>query len=150
MKRQKITIGSIVEIPVKGEYYCYAQIVKNSNYAFFDFKSETKLEDITILNDKPILFIVGVYNYVVTKGIWLKVGKLDLREELEVLPMKYIQDSIDKSFSFYDPNTGEITPATREQCLGLECCAAWEEGHIEDRLFDHYNGVECQWIPEIE
>ena len=35
MKRQRITKGSILQIPVE-DYYCYAQILEKANYAFFN------------------------------------------------------------------------------------------------------------------
>ena len=40
MKRQRIAIGSILQIPVE-DYYCYAQILGKANYAFFDYKSSS-------------------------------------------------------------------------------------------------------------
>ena len=56
--------------------------------------------------------------------------------------MQCIQDGLDETqFELYNPNTGEVTKATREECEGLETCAVWEAYHVESRLRDHYNGV---------
>lgn len=149
IKKQRIIIGSILEINVENNYYVYAQVLGKANYAFFDYRTTNQLKDFTVLLDKPILFIASVYNDVVTQGHWLKVGKLELREDLEILPMKFIQDALHSDrFELYDSNTGESKPATKDQIKGLERAAVWEANHIVDRIRDHYNGVPCIWLQE--
>ena len=142
MKRQRRTPGSIVKIDLKNGYYNYAQLLENG-IAFFDiYTKDPELEDLSILLKKPILFIVSVYRDVISTGLWLKIGKLPIREDLKILPMECIQDALDDTiFRLYNPNTGEMTKATREECEGLETCAVWEAYHVESRLRDHYNGV---------
>ena len=49
IKKQRIIVGSIVEISIDDKYYVYAQILKNGSYAFFDFRSEKQLQDYSIL-----------------------------------------------------------------------------------------------------
>ena len=92
-----------------------------------------------------------VYNDVITKGHWLKVGKLDVREDLKVQPNKFIHHKGEiPEFKLYNPNTGEITNGSREQVIGLECAAVWEANHVEDRIRDHYLGVPCIWMEGME
>lgn len=147
MKRQRITKGSILEIPVNGKYYVYAQILEKSSYVFFDFISKEQITDFDILNEKPILFIISVYDQVVTKGEWLKVGKINIRKELEVLPMFFIQDTLNPThFELYNPNTGEIVSTTKKEIIGLERASVWDKNHIEDRIRDFYNKVPCIWL----
>lgn len=94
MKRQRITEGAILEINIENDYYVYAQIlVKGLGYAFFDYRSKQHLTALDELLKCEILFIVMVYNDVVTQGKWIKVGKLPIRKDLLVQPMKFIQDS---------------------------------------------------------
>jgi len=151
IKRQRIIEGSILEINIENQYFVYAQILKKGlGYAFFDFKSFEKLIDISILNKAKVIFIVMVYNDVITKGIWVKIGKLDIRDELKELPMQFIQDSQNPSnFEIYNPNTGEISKATKEQCLGLECTAVWEANHVEDRIRDYFNSIPNIWVEQL-
>ena len=138
-KRQKRTVGSIVKIPLKNGYYAYAQILDKASYAFFDYFSETPIEELEILNNVPVLYVLSAYNDIVTKGRWEKIGKLPVRDELNVLPMQFIQDALNpKKFELYNPNTGEITPTTKEECSGLEQAAVWEGWEVEDRLLDHF------------
>ena len=142
MKRQRRTPRSIVKIDLKNGYYNYAQLLENG-IAFFDiYTKDPELEDLSILLKKTILFIVSVYRDVISTGLWLKIGKLPIREDLKTLPMECIQDALNETqFELYNPNTGEVTKATREECEGLEICAVWEAYHVESRLRDHYNGV---------
>lgn len=148
-KKQRITVGSILEIYIEKEYYTYAQILGKAGYAFFDYKTSDKLNDYSILLDKPILFITSVYNDVITQGHWLKVGNLEIRKDLQEQPMQFIQDAMHPDrFEFYDPNTGESRPASKEQIKGLERASVWEANHIEDRIRDYYNGVPCVWLKD--
>lgn len=149
IKKQRITVGSILEIYIEKEYYIYAQILGKAGYAFFDYKVKDKLKDYNILLNKPILFITSVYNDVITQGHWLKVGNIEIRKDLQEQPMQFIQDTLhpDK-FELYNPNTGESNPATKDQIKGLERAAVWEAEHIIDRIRDHYNGVPCIWLKD--
>lgn len=147
MKRQKYIVGNIVEIYVRNKYYCYAQILEKKNLAFFDYRSKTRLNDINTLLDCKILFVLGVYTDIITHGVWLKVGELPIREELRLLPMKYIYRPNDKyQWSLYNTNTGEITNSTKDECRGLELCSAWDSHHVEDRLNAYYEGTPCIWL----
>lgn len=147
-KRQRITVGSILEIPIDGKYYVYAQILPEAQYVFFDYHSPIPLSDFSILESVPILFVIAVYDYVVNKGLWLKVGKLPIRNDLEIMPMKYMYDKFNNKYDLYNPNTGEVTPSTKDAVRGLERAAVWGENHVEDRIRDYYNGVPCIWLRE--
>ena len=149
MKRQRWTIGSIVKIKVD-DFYCFAQILKTKDLAFFDFRSNTDKINLEQLEEVPVLFIISVYYDIITKGIWEKIGKIPIRKELEVLPMEYIHHTWGggPEWELYNPNTGEITPSTKEEAEGLECCAVWDSHHVEDRLRCHYNGTHCIWLDD--
>ena len=148
IKKQRIIVGSIVEILIDHEYYVYAQILKNGSYAFFDYRSERQLQDFSVLQEKPVLFIVAVYDYVVKENIWRIVGRLPIRENLKTLPLAYIYDANKDTYSLYDNNTGEITPCTKDEARGLERASVWGDNHIEDRIRDYYNNVPCIWLEE--
>jgi hypothetical protein len=147
-KRQKITIGAILEISIEGRYFVYAQILPKGEIAFFDFRNEKPLADYSVLNNAPILFILCVYRYVVAKGIWHKVGKLPIRKELDKLPNQFIYDKFTGEFSLYITETGEILSTTKENVRGLERCAVWGENHVTDRIRDYYNHIPCVWMEQ--
>ena len=81
-----------MQIHVNDEFYVYAQILPHGLLAFFDYKSDTELSDLNVLKNAKVLFITAVYKYVITKGIWLKVGKIPIREDLQVLPLRFVYD----------------------------------------------------------
>lgn len=148
-KRQRIIPGSILEINSNDKYY-YAQILNSKGCAFFDSELDSPLEDYSSLNCKEVLFIVRVYDDVIKKGRWLKVGKMEIRSDLKVEPYKFIQDSLNPdNFELYNPNTGQITPSSRKEVEGLECAAVWEAEHVEDRLRDHFGGKPNVWVEQL-
>lgn len=140
MKRQRYTVGSIVEIPINdGEYYCYAQLLNDKIVAFFDFRTYSPLQDYSILDSVPELFRIGISTYIISTGVWLKVDKRPIRPEFEIVKDMYIYHPWNNRFFIYKTASGEIVPATREQCLGLEECAIWEHKLIEERFIAHFN-----------
>ncbi|MRX27279.1 Imm26 family immunity protein [Kangiella sp. HZ709] len=151
MKRQRKIPGMIVEIILEDNAYSYAQVLEDS-MAFFALKSEKPLKknDLLKLNDSELAFFTTVYDDVITKGHWLKVGKLDIRDDFLELPMKFIQDSISGDFELYNPNTGDITSSTYEECKYLECAAVWEAEHVEDRLRDYFNNTPNKWVESLK
>lgn len=151
MKRQTITIGSFIQLKLPCNLYAYGRIITKSNCAFYNIFSETEIRDIGMLERKPVLFIVAVYNNAVNSGRWLKIGTLPLGQEFEVLPYKFMQDILNPSkVSLYNTRTGEITPSNMESCIGLEKAAVWEAEHIEERLCDHFHGRENEWVEELK
>ena len=94
-----------------------------------------------------LLFIIAVYNDVVTTGVWEKVGKLPIREDLKILPNQFIHHKNENpEYELYNTETGEITPSSKEEVKGLECCAVWDSHHVVDRIRCHYNGEPCIWL----
>jgi hypothetical protein len=72
-------------------------------------------------------------------------------EKYKTLPLKFIQDPIQRqSFQIYDPNTGNIHPSKKEDCIGLERAAVWEASHVEDRILDHFEGRENKWVKSLQ
>ena len=148
VKRQRRTIKSIVEIDLKNGYFTYGQILE-AGIAFFDYRTSTRLLDFKVLVDMPILFVIEVYDHVITKGQFLKVGKLDIRDELDPPPNKFIHDEMNGSFELYNPITGEITSSTKDEVRGLECSSVWESEHVEERIKDYYTGKKNRIVEDF-
>ena len=121
---------------------CYAW------YRFSAIVTDTELSDLNVLKNAKILFITAVYKYVITKGIWLKVGQIPIREDLQVLPLRFVYDRISEKFFTYNPETGETTPTTIEVAKKLERAAVWDDKQIEERIKNHYDGAPCKWMQE--
>ena len=147
--RQRRVVGAVMEINIDNEYYVYAQSYPHSQEVVFDYRSSEPLKDLSVLLSAKQLFRIAVYRRVIGSGYWKKVGKLPLREDLLPVQMKYIYHKFDSiQFEIYNPATGKVTPATKDECRGLEEAAVWDYGAIIDRIRDYYNGVPCIWLNE--
>ena len=149
---ERLTKGKIVEIPVHDEYYVYAQVLAHSCFAYFDARYSASVQDIHDIDMSKVLFIVcSSVTDAVRAGRWRIRGKLPISPELTTLPFEFIQDGLNPyKFSLYNYETGEVTPATREECEGLGRCAVWYDNHIEDRIYSHYTNTKCIWMRTID
>jgi hypothetical protein len=147
-KFQKYSVGGVLQIPLGDGWHTYGQMTGDAEVAFFDAKSKTDLTVEEVVT-RPVLFRFGVDSYTITKFIWLKIGKAPLSDELKTPQKMYIQDALcpDK-FEIYC--AGEIRPATREECEGLECCAVWSPEQAVDRINDFYNKVPNRWTNSLQ
>ncbi len=149
MAKQQRTIGAFLKITLPNGKFGYARIVKDASYVIYDLMTDSLVEISEIL-PREILFIVAVYDDVVTSGRWEKIGKLPLEERFLRLPMKFIQDELEPDkFELYDPNTGDIKPANKADCIGLERAAVWEAEHVEERIVDHFAGRTNKWVEDM-
>ena len=147
--RQRRVVGAVMEINIDDEYYVYAQSYPHSQEVVFDYRSSEPLEDLSVLLSAKQLFRVAVYRRVIGSGYWKKVGKLPLREDLLPVQMKYVYHKYDDmQFEIYNPATGKVTPATKDECRGLEPAAVWDYMHVEQRIKDYYNGFPCSVLKE--
>ena len=137
-RKQQRTVGAIVKVPLEKGFYSYARILHGTSFAFYDIHSKEEITDFANIVSSPILFIISVSNYAVTDGRWLKIGKLPLEKNFEVLPPRYVQDllSPDKYKIIY--SNGTVKQATKNECDGLERFAVWQPLHVEERLADHF------------
>jgi hypothetical protein len=142
MKKQQRTIGSVVKISLPDGTHGYGLVLDKASIAVYNIKTE-KAIPIEQITSKDTLFILTVHKSAISSGRWVKVGKILPEDKYSILPLQFIQDIINpEQFSIYDPNTGNIYPAKREDCMGLECAAVWEAEHVEDRILDHFAGRE--------
>jgi hypothetical protein len=146
-KPKKRTVGDVVQVPLGEGWHSYARVLPEVSVAFYDSR-ERELRTPNEVVKRPILFIVAVMNSAFKKGRWPIVGHIPLEVQLKD-PPTFIQDQLNKdSFQLYE--AGVISPATREQCVGLERCAVWDPEHVEDRLRDHYAGRKNKWVESLK
>ena len=150
MKRQQRTVGSIIKINLDDNTHSYGIVLEKASIAVFNIKTNNELTVSDILKE-DILFFVAVYNSAITSGRWQKITKVPLKERFKTLPLAFVQDSINpENFEIYDPNTGVMAKATKEQCLTLDCASVWEAEHVESRIQDHFNGKENIWLRQLQ
>lgn len=149
-KRQHLTIGAVVRIPLEQGYFSFARILPKGNLAIYDLRTQEAVPDLHFIISQPILFIVAVYADAVSKGRWQKIGKVPLEAALTILPYKFIQDQFTGNIELYDTNTGKITPASKSEIIGLERSSVWEAEHVESRIIDFYNNVPNIWVEHLK
>jgi len=142
---KKWETGNIVEIKLT-DGFSYGAIVNEPLVVFFNalFDKRPKLEEIL---EKPVAFKIWIMNRAIGKNGWPIVGNLKLPAELMIEPRFYKYDQIAKSFSVYSESRD--IPATKEECLDLECAAAWSLEHVESRLADQYSGKTNMWVESL-
>jgi|SRR5882762_1686079 len=146
MKSKKRTVGDIVEIPLGDETHTYAHVLQEASFGVYDCRVHEELTMEQVVS-RPVLFFVAVMDYAIKTGRWRIVG----HSPLDLLPRRpptFIQDAMNRdSFSIYE--NGQIRPATREQCIGLERTAVWDPEHVEERIRDHYAGQKNKWLEAL-
>ncbi len=149
LKRQQRTVGAIVKIPLENGYHSYARILEDE-LAFYNIYTQQDESEEYILS-QSILFVAAVFDDIITKGYWEKIGKsIPLETNLlsENLPPKFKQDIFTKKCQLVYPDRFE--PATEEQCKGLERWSVWTAEGIANRLLAHYTKKTQAEIPSLE
>ncbi len=146
-KKQKRVVGAFVKIPLSNTEHGYARILEGSLFAFYDVKTDKDLP-LPEVQFKPILFKIWVMRSAVTSGRWKIVGTTPLEENLKVEPHFFKIDPLNKKLSIYFHD--KESPATVEECRGLECAAVWSAEHVEDRLRDYYAGQPNKWVESMK
>jgi hypothetical protein len=136
--RQRRIVGAILKVPLDERRHTYAQTLNEADFAFFDARTDKELPIHDIIS-RPVLFREAVHKSAWNTGRWKRVGKAPLTPELSKPVPKFIQDKLQPDrFSIY--LGGDIRPATKEECVGLQQCSVWDGPNIEERLRDHYAG----------
>ena len=146
--KQRLEIGDLVQIPLSKNRFGYGQLLGFNQVAIF---SICQREEITpeFIQQSKILFVIAVYKQAINHGKWKKIGKSF--PVLEKLPLQFIQDMHQPGIiQLYQPETGRTTPATREDCMGLERCAVWEAYQVAERIQDYFDGKENQWENQLK
>ena len=150
-KRQTRTVGAIMIIPID-DYFVYVQSLDFGEEVIFDYRTKTPLKDLSPLLKARELCRVSVYSDVISSGIWRKVGKLPIREDLLDCKMKFIYDKFTNRFFLYNPKGPFNIPpkeVSQEKCKGLEPVAVWGREHVEQRIRDYYEGRTCSVLKEL-
>jgi hypothetical protein len=144
--RQRRVIGAVLRVPLGKRYHAYAWTLVEADFAFFDLRAESVVPVEEVVRH-PIAFRVAVHKSAWVTGRWQRVGKVEPPADVLAPVPTFIQDPLSGRFSIYV--LGDIRPATREECLGLERCAVWEAEHVEDRLRDHFAGLPNTWVESL-
>lgn len=130
-------------VPI-GDKWIIGVKVREASVAFFKplFSDASHVPNVDVSNH---FLSVPVMKYAVTSGRWKKIGKCDDRVLHNIpVPRYYILDAATKKdWAIYA--NGTVNPATREECVGLECMAAWDPDHLEKRIAENLKGRRSKW-----
>jgi hypothetical protein len=150
MSKQSKAIGDFLKVRLPDGNLGYLRVLDKASVAVYDVTTEKALDVIEIIKH-DILFIVAIYKDVIVDGRWEKIGHLPLEEGLKELPMKFIQDEFNPDyFELYNPNSGDIKPAKKADCFGLERASVWEGEHVEERIVDNFNSRTNTWVEKMK
>ena len=136
-RRSAWDTGNVFEVALSSAGFAYGMVIELPLVAFFDrrFAKRPTVEDILSC---PIAFRIWVMRDCISKKGWPVIGHAPVPDALSKPPVFYKFDLLSKRFSLYRDQSEE--PATREQCLDLECAAVWSDVHVVSRLDDHFAG----------
>lgn len=129
LKRQTRTLGSIVKVPLENGFHTYARVL-GVELAFHDLRTKEEIKDLEQIITSPILFITTVNYYAITKGLWVKVGKISLEDYPVNIPPQFGQNPLNPEEFFIEEN-GFRRLATKDECKGLERLAVWTPEGVE-------------------
>lgn len=149
-RRRKKKPGEILRIPLGDEEYGYLQVLNDGHVSAIDYRGPTT--DPAEIGHAGRLFRVCVYDEALKIEEWISLGSTDIPADLMTEPYKFKQDKITGRLAIYHSeykDTNYERPATLSECLGLECAAVWAANHVQDRLKDHFAGVENKSVRSL-
>jgi len=150
MKKQRYDTDKIVRIMIDENQYSFGRTLMKPYVAFYDYKTNEKQANIGEIITKPIMFILCIYDYVITKGRWEIVADVPNSAIDVAIPLQFLQDAFPPySCSLIDAQGNSISASIGE-CRRLERCAVWEPEHVEERIKDFYDGKKNIWAESLK
>ena len=151
-KPRKKVAGDVIKIILDDRAHAYGHVSEHGQVIFYGLFTDRELaiDEIIVL---PIAFRVWVYDSALKGEKWQKLGHKPLPQALLEEPDAFKQDPVSGRLSIYHrryANTDYERPASLSECRVLERAAVWEAEHVEDRLRDHFAGVENVWLKQME
>ncbi|WP_206748432.1 hypothetical protein, partial [Vibrio splendidus] len=138
--------GKVVQISLSNGKLSYGLVLSEPLVAFSENSYDVPQSDFSeIFGGK--LFKIWVMKDALGKNGWSKVGCIEANQIELSEPEFYKFDLISKRFSIY--TNGNEIPATKEDCLELECAVVWSKDHVEERLLALSEGRESKWVSSL-
>ncbi len=125
-RRRKI--GDVYAIPLPDGTYAFGRVLLESSVALYKHRGKN-INDLPQTEDYE--FVVGCYKDCFKEWTFIENRPFDSEDEARP-PLYQMKDIGTENYKIYD--FGNIRPATKEECAGLEVCAAWAHIHLVKRL----------------
>ena len=125
-RRRKI--GDVYAIPLPDGTFAFGRMIEKPSVAFYKHRGQN-------INDLPASeeyeFTVCCYNDCFKE--WIFVENRPFSDENEAKSPPYqLKDVFTGEYRI--SQSGNIRPASKEECEGLEVCAVWAHSHLVKRL----------------
>ncbi|HEX6683467.1 MAG TPA: Imm26 family immunity protein [Candidatus Limnocylindrales bacterium] len=140
--------GDIVRIDYAEDRHTYGQVLTTPYVGIYDLQATGDM-NIGEIIAAPVLFVVAVYDRVVSRG-WSSVGKAPDGAPRIAIPEYFMQDMFQPASCQIIDAQGNARPATPQECAGLERAAVWDAVHVEERLRDHYAGRPNAYLESLK
>ena len=137
MRQRKIREGDVFAISLGDGTHGFGQVSRGGDYAFFDLRRK-ELPDIAEVVRSPIAFRVPMVGDSAREGRWISLGNAPLLGALAQEASYWNQPVGSNQLRICRGTT--FVPATAAEVGGLELMAWWYEGHVVQRLIDHFEG----------
>lgn len=129
---RRVRTGDVYAIPLPNGQFAFGRAFRDAGFGVYR-KMGTSITDLPNMKDEDYQFVVSVYRDLLRDNVWKFIENRPFKsEEMEWPPQRCIKDSISGEYSIY--YKGEIYPAKKEECEGLEVAAVWDRNHIIDRI----------------
>jgi hypothetical protein len=143
-RRIRPKTGEFFAVPLEDGEFAYGRVLTTTRNAFYNLKS-SELLPIEQIAVAPVLFTVSVDSTPIRDQIWPIIGRAPLEEHLLKPQTFFVWDLIAERL-FITQDWHVQTPATVEECEGLERATLWNQDFIERRLRDTLAGRGDQWV----
>ena len=131
MKRRRPKTGSVLQFELPDGRFAYGRVLRDASVAFYSSRTDSPRQP--PLGERDYEFVVGVYDHVLRAADVLVVGDDPSLDDSDEWPPPYrVRDPISGAVSTY--HHGAFHEATEEECRDLEPAAAWDRGHLLQRL----------------
>jgi hypothetical protein len=138
----------MMAIPLGDGTYGYCRALRFPNVAVYNHRSQVLLKSDDVLG-KEVAFRISIMRSAFTGKRWKRIGQVPLSVSEKSEAVWYFMQDPDGNL-FKTRDWLERIPATWSEIQGLECAAAWDPEHVEDRLRDHFAGRPSKWVESLK
>jgi len=135
--------GRLFKIKLSNGKAAFALALDFPEFAFFNcFNPDATIQEIL---KSDVLWRLWVMKHVLKEPCWQHMTVVaDIPKNLQQATPRFKKDQISGQYTVYID--GVESPATKEQCIGLESAAVWSALHLQDRLQDHVADMPNKWV----
>ncbi|WP_082502937.1 Imm26 family immunity protein [Methylobacterium sp. Leaf100] len=141
-KRLKYQSGDFFKIKFINSF-SYGRVLSSPLMAFYD-KTYTEDQPLDVICKANIAFKIWINDEAIVSGRWPIIGHIHLDVSLLSIPKFFKQDPISRKLYTYE--NGIESPASIDECMGLEKAAVWAPKHVEERLESFFLGKKSKYM----